>query len=187
MEVGEQSRQRTRFLSRANQLRLECSSSDEVGLAGEFHRGNPSMWSIYGPALGGGEAATTGRCECGIRTGKPYPLSDASWWETGLLVPANWQAKWIGYEEEELHSLREAGATWITNAAVPNYSTKGDTTHGFLLAFPLQKTVESGQFCGRIRRERTRRLSGLMGPGCCRPSLSLCGNRCHGRAMSLRT
>ena len=30
------------------------------------------------------------------RDGKPYPTSDASWWETGLLDQGNWKANWIG-------------------------------------------------------------------------------------------
>jgi alpha-L-rhamnosidase len=76
------------------------------------------------------------------KNGEPYSLSDASWWETGLLAPANWKAKWIGYEEKELHSIREAGAIWITNAVVPNYMTRGDTNHDFRFAFPLLKSVK---------------------------------------------
>jgi alpha-L-rhamnosidase len=76
------------------------------------------------------------------KDGKSYPLSDASWWETGLFASANWKAKWIGYEGQELHSIREAGAIWITNAVVPNYTTQGDTHHDFRFAFPLQKSVK---------------------------------------------
>jgi alpha-L-rhamnosidase len=76
------------------------------------------------------------------KDGKPYPLSDPSWWETGLLFPANWKAKWIGYEGQELRSIREAGAIWITNAVVPNYTTRGDTHHNFRFAFPLQKPIK---------------------------------------------
>jgi len=49
------------------------------------------------------------------RGGKPYPASDVSWWETGLLRQENWTAKWIGYEESEHRYMRESGAEWITN------------------------------------------------------------------------
>src|SRR5580692_4514630 len=35
------------------------------------------------------------------RDGKAYPVSDVSWWETGLLKQENWKAKWIGFEEAE--------------------------------------------------------------------------------------
>ena len=76
------------------------------------------------------------------KDGKPYPLSEATWWETGLLTPGNWKAKWIGYEQQELHSVREAGATWITNAAVPGFNSHGDTSHDFRFSFPLAKSVK---------------------------------------------
>ena len=76
------------------------------------------------------------------KDGRQYPLSNASWWETGLLTASNWKAKWIGYEGSELHSVREAGAIWITNSAVPSFKSRGDTTHDFRLSFPLQKQVK---------------------------------------------
>jgi alpha-L-rhamnosidase len=60
----------------------------------------------------------------------------------GLLSPQNWKAKWIGYEEPELQSIRHAGARWITNPTVSNYASHGDTNHDFRLAFPLQKSVK---------------------------------------------
>lgn len=76
------------------------------------------------------------------KDGNLYPLSKASWWESGLFAPTNWKAKWIGFEDQELHSIREAGAIWITNAAVSDYATRGDTHHNFRFAFPLQKLVK---------------------------------------------
>jgi alpha-L-rhamnosidase len=76
------------------------------------------------------------------KDGEPYPLSDASWWETGLLSSASWKAKWIGYEGKELHSIREARPIWIANAIVPNSLTRGDTSHDFRFAFPLRKSVK---------------------------------------------
>lgn len=72
--------------------------------------------------------------------GKPYPWSEASWWETGLLEQANWHAEWIGYEEPELHSIRESGAAWITNA-VGSSSAAHDTQHDFRFHFALDKPV----------------------------------------------
>lgn len=74
---------------------------------------------------------------------KPYPLSDTSWWETGLMGPANWQAKWIGYEDPEHEAVRAAKAAWVTNPAVPNYHGGGDTRHDLRLAFDLEKPVAS--------------------------------------------
>ena len=47
--------------------------------------------------------------------GKPYPESDSSWWETGLLRQENWRAQWIGYETPEEDAVRHASAVWITS------------------------------------------------------------------------
>ncbi len=77
------------------------------------------------------------------KDGKPYPLSDPSWWETGLMDEANWLAKWIGHESDELHSIRNSGALWITNAKVASYAANGDTHHEFRFAFSLSKPVAS--------------------------------------------
>src|ERR1700687_3889927 len=49
------------------------------------------------------------------KDGKPYPPSDASWWETGLLDASEWRGKWIGREENEHKRVREADAAWVTN------------------------------------------------------------------------
>lgn len=76
------------------------------------------------------------------RNGKAYPVSDTSWWETGLMEPTNWKAVWIGHEPAELHSLRESHAAWISNAKVPGYATRGDTHHDFRFQFSLSKPVE---------------------------------------------
>jgi alpha-L-rhamnosidase len=75
------------------------------------------------------------------REGKPYPPSDVSWWETGLLGQENWKAKWIGYEEPEHKRVRESAAKWITNAdtKAPNDSDK--TSHDFRLHFEVTKPI----------------------------------------------
>ncbi len=75
------------------------------------------------------------------KDGKPYPTSDASWWETGLMDAANWKANWIGHEPDELHALRNSGALWITNAKVQGYSANGDTHHDFRFQFSSAKAV----------------------------------------------
>ncbi len=76
------------------------------------------------------------------KEGKPYPVSAASWWEMGLLTADAWKSKWISYELPELHSIRESGATWITNAAVPNFKSPGDTHHDFRLSFDLKQPLK---------------------------------------------
>lgn len=74
------------------------------------------------------------------KDGQAYPTSDPSWWETGLLGPQNWQASWIGYEEQEERSIREAGAAWVTNPAT-TVTGDGDTHHDFRLNFDLSNGV----------------------------------------------
>ena len=48
------------------------------------------------------------------QTGKPYPASAISSWETGLLDQP-WQGKWIGYQRWEEAAVRTAGAAWVVN------------------------------------------------------------------------
>jgi alpha-L-rhamnosidase len=49
--------------------------------------------------------------------GKPYPQSEISWWETGLLDHDPWHAEWIGYETPEEAAVRHASAQWIASPA----------------------------------------------------------------------
>ncbi|MDE3104713.1 MAG: family 78 glycoside hydrolase catalytic domain [Acidobacteriota bacterium] len=75
------------------------------------------------------------------KDGKPYPLSATTWWETGLMAQSNWTARWIGYEGDELHKIRESGAQWITNVAA-KAEGNGDTHHDFRFRFRLDKPVQ---------------------------------------------
>ena len=75
------------------------------------------------------------------KDGKPYPLSEITWWETGLLSD-HWKANWIGYEEAEHRRVRQANATWITNPGVSNFHQAGDTHHAFRLRFTISKPVK---------------------------------------------
>jgi alpha-L-rhamnosidase len=81
------------------------------------------------------------RVQAWDKDGHPYPLSDASWWETGLLAQSNWKSQWIGYESPELHSIRESGAPWITNTAAAT-TAAADTHHDFRFPFTLDKPVQ---------------------------------------------
>jgi alpha-L-rhamnosidase len=76
------------------------------------------------------------------KDGKPYPVSDVSWWETGLISARNWQARWIGYELEEERQIRESGAKWITNVGVDKYPGSGVSKHDFRLGFDLARPVK---------------------------------------------
>jgi alpha-L-rhamnosidase len=84
------------------------------------------------------------RVEALDQDGKPYPPSDVSWWETGLLQE-NWKAQWIGYEDPEHRAVRESGATWISNPAVAKENApqpEADTQHDFRLPFDLKGSVK---------------------------------------------
>jgi alpha-L-rhamnosidase len=74
------------------------------------------------------------------RDGKPYPASDASWWETGLLEQANWKAKWIAYEEPVERAVRESRAAWITNADA-EVTADGNTRHDFRFQFEVKNSI----------------------------------------------
>ena len=115
---------------------------------------NPDVWDsgkiasdrsvdvVYaGPAL----AATKRyywRVTVWDKDGHAYPVSDASWWETGLMTAQNWQGKWIGYEGKEEHTVRNSGAVWITNPNVEHYQRSDETKHDFRYAFMLNGSVK---------------------------------------------
>jgi alpha-L-rhamnosidase len=69
----------------------------------------------------------------------PYPPSDVSWWETGLIEASNWHAQWITYEDEEQRRIREADAVWITNPEIDRFKEAGDTHHNFRFGFEVPK------------------------------------------------
>ena len=48
------------------------------------------------------------------RDSKPYPLSEVSWWETGLLSDS-WHGDWIGLENWDEAGVRSAGARYVTS------------------------------------------------------------------------
>lgn len=77
------------------------------------------------------------------KDGKPYPVSDASWWETGLLDAKEWRGQWIETEDPELRRVREADAAWVTNPKVESFDGHGDTRHNFRFVFETSKTVKS--------------------------------------------
>jgi alpha-L-rhamnosidase len=78
------------------------------------------------------------------QNGKISAPSAPSWWETGLLDQENWKAKWIGYEEPELHHVQESGAVWITNADTEAPKETAKTKHEFRFHFELVKPVRRG-------------------------------------------
>ena len=83
------------------------------------------------------------------KDGKPYPVSEVSSWETGLMSANEWRSEWIGYEQPEDKSIRESGAQWITNvpsmavaAPLPGTSaTSADSRHNFRVNLSLRDAI----------------------------------------------
>src|ERR1700674_2008410 len=139
-----------RFGARQTAYEIQVASSSALLAAGK-----PDVWdsarvesdqsagvSYAGPALLP-EKRYFWRVNVWDKDGKPYPASDTSWWETGLLDLKEWRGKWIGAEEPEHRRVREADATWVTNAGVANFQASGDTHHEFRFVFEVSKTVKS--------------------------------------------
>ena len=127
----------------------------EVATKPSFLGGKPDVWDSgrttsdksFGVVYGGPQLAASTRyywrVELWNKDGKPYPASDVSWWETGLLKE-NWKAQWIGYEDAEHRAVRTSGATWITNAdsSPPGAQASRDTEHDFRFRFQLTGRVK---------------------------------------------
>jgi alpha-L-rhamnosidase len=107
----------------------KIASSDSIGVA------------YAGPALQASKRYFW-RVRVWDRDGKAYPVSDATWWETGLLGQQNWKAKWIGFEEAEERAVRESGAKWIMQADTGS-TAKDKTSHAFRFHFSVSGTVKS--------------------------------------------
>jgi alpha-L-rhamnosidase len=81
------------------------------------------------------------------KDGKPYPASEVSWWETGLLNPEPWrsgtQAKWIGYQTWEEAAVRKANAAWVITPDGPELAKikQAEQHIGYRLPFTLNGPV----------------------------------------------
>ena len=147
------------FGARQSAYRIEVATRPAV-LSGA----KPDVWDSgrvtsdksFGVAYGGPELAASTRyywrVEVWDKDGKPYPPSDLSWWETGLLKES-WKAQWIGYEDPEHSAVRKSGAMWITNTGgakpKPTADAKdnapqgsADTQHDFRFRFQLNGPVK---------------------------------------------
>ena len=110
------------FAARQTAYRIEVASKPAMLTAGKadvWDSGRITSDKSFGVEYGGPELAASTRyywrVEAWDKDGKPYPASDVSWWETGLLKQS-WKAEWIGYEDPEHRAVRKSGAIWITNA-----------------------------------------------------------------------
>ena len=138
-----------RFGARQSAYEIEVASTSALLAAGK-----PDVWdsgriesdqsagvSYVGPTLAA-EKRYFWRVKVWDKDGKPYPTSDPSWWETGLMDAKEWRAKWIGGEDHEFRRVREADAAWVTNPKVENFQAAGDSHHDFRFAFEVSKTVK---------------------------------------------
>lgn len=79
--------------------------------------------------------------------GKASEISGANWWEMGLLLPADWQAKWIANDSAEQRGDRESKLKWIWTAGEPALTNPKNGEHQFRLDLSLaQKPVEATLF-----------------------------------------
>ena len=148
------------FAARQTAYRIEVASKPAMlnsGKADVWDSGRVTSDKSFGVVYGGPELAASTRyywrVEVWDKDGKPYPASDVSWWETGLLKE-NWKAQWIGYEDPEHRAVRKSGATWITNADSAKESAQqgsADTQHDFRFKFPAQR---AGETRGPVRYRR---------------------------------
>jgi len=98
----------------ASRLELLRSGKADVWESGRIESAQSLDVRYAGPAL---QPSTRyfWRVKVWDAAGRPYPESDSSWWETGLLKQDNWQAQWIGYETAEENAVRHAPAAWIAS------------------------------------------------------------------------
>jgi alpha-L-rhamnosidase len=138
----------TRFGARQTAYQIQVASAPELvadGKADVWDSGKVQSDNSIGIAYTGKELKPSTRyfwrVQAWDRNGKPYPPSDVSWWETGLMEQSAWKANWIGYEETESQAVREANAEWITNEGGSSEKVEGDTHHDFRFSFELNKEV----------------------------------------------
>jgi alpha-L-rhamnosidase len=96
----------------ASRPELARSGKPDVWDSGKVESG-ASLWIPYGgPAL-----RTRQRCYWGVRIwdahGAASGISEAAWWEMGLLQPRDWEARWVNRKDVEFAAEREAGVKWI--------------------------------------------------------------------------
>jgi alpha-L-rhamnosidase len=105
---------------------------------------------------------------------KPYPESETSWWETGLMTQRNWHAAWIGYETKEEAAVRNAAAGWIASPDAKALADEKLTEQRLAYRIGVPRYT---------RRVKTPFLHGSMGPRCSRPTPCRPTNKCRGKSM----
>ncbi len=141
-----------RFAAKQTAYQLEVATAPARLLSGK-----PDIWdsgrvasgksvgvTYAGPALKP-EQRYYWRVKVWDKDGNAYPVSDVTWWETGLMDPSAWRGKWIGFELQEEGRIRESGALWITNSG--GASTSGaQTQHDFRYSFTPTGPIRVAHF-----------------------------------------
>ena len=141
--------QDSRSGARQSAYQLQVASDPESLAAGKadiWDSGRVASEQSVGVAYGGSALLAEKRYFWRVllwnQDSQPYPASDVAWFETGVLRPENWRAKWIGSESVEHRLLRESKAEWISNQSDASYKPSSESHHDFLFSFELQKTVK---------------------------------------------
>jgi alpha-L-rhamnosidase len=105
---------------RQGAYRIRVASSPARLAAGEadvWDSGKVVSDQSFGVAYGGPALQSRARLHWSVQiwaqNGAPSAPSQASWWEMGLLAPADWSAAWIAATTPELEADRAAGSHWI--------------------------------------------------------------------------
>jgi alpha-L-rhamnosidase len=119
----------------ASREELLASGKADVWDSGRVESGQSLNVPYAGPAL---KPSTRyfWRVKVWDAASKPYPVSAASWWETGLLKQENWRGQWIGFETPEEDAVRHAPAMWITSPEAGTPAEKTTEEH-----FAFRQTI----------------------------------------------
>jgi alpha-L-rhamnosidase len=141
--------QDSRFGAHQSAYQLQVASNPEslaAGRADIWDSGRVVSGQSVGVPYGGSALLPEKRCFWRVllwdQDSKPYPASDAAWWETGLLKSENWRAKWIGSEGLEHRALRKSTAEWISNKSGADDKRSSESHHDFRFSFDLQKAMK---------------------------------------------
>lgn len=82
------------------------------------------------------------RIEAWDKDGRPYPASETSSWETGLLDQSAWKGEWIGWETPEEAAERKAPAKWISNSDAKPGKPNSEQRFGYRTFVDVNKPVQ---------------------------------------------
>lgn len=114
-----------------------------------------------------GPAMTTGRryfwrVTTWDASGNTESSRESAWWETGLLAPEAWKAKWIAYTNEtETHTLEQVRWVWLPHSDarhVPGRQTADFHYHLHLDALPasaILRCLTGGTFTTQVNGTET--------------------------------